>query len=765
MGAAGESRTAQLLGPLSAYGFHLLHDRRWSGSPNANIDHLVVGPSGVFVVDTKSWSGDVTIDASGLWQGQASRDEVLEAAQQVADLVRDGLVGLGLPPVGVRPVIALDGRDLACVTSRGVWIVGTEALPRQLLADAKNLTKAQVEQLLRALMDLFPPAGAIEDVPASGPPDKTGPAKPSPPPDALFDRADLENDAVAAAMRAPLEDWMIFLHPRQAEFAKRRFNGPALLRGSAGTGKTVVALHRMAYLAERRSSSVLFLSYVRTLPAVQRAAYERLSPRTADRVEFASLHGWANRLLAGRGERVSVAPEDCEQAYRDAWRAAGEGTVLDVPGSWVYWSEEVRQVIRGRRIASMEDYQLLARTGRGSRLGAKQREAVWTLKERYEENLRERGLSDWDDLLEAALLSLEAEPLTEPYASVVVDEVQDLTRTGVELVSRLAADGPDSLLLVGDSHQAVFAGGVSPRQAGISVAGRSTVLNVNYRNTAEILEFAAPLIAGDEDTLGDGDNVDPACVVERHGLEPIVASAALPHDLEIALVSCLQRTKASGRAPWAGMAVLCARVRDVARYQALLVEHGIPTIALEQWTGDSIEAVKVGTIKRAKGLEFLFVFLPEVDVRLLPGWVEPEDEIERERLIRSRRELYVAATRARDGLWVGLLRGEPTSHRPTTQGSSLPPAPGSLRALVLEEWGFEVKGPPPFAQSGWTAGGTVALACDRCQDAFHVYSRSGSLGGRTFRTMALVCSTCRNARERSTLPAALRSALSELGIS
>jgi len=148
-GAAGESRTAQLLGPLTAWGFYLLHDRRWPGSTSANIDHLVVGPSGVFVIDTKNWSGDLTIAANGLWQGQADRGDVLESMQQLADSIRDGLAALGLPPSGVRPVIALDGRDQQCVLIRGVWVVGAETLSRQLLGHSKTLTQGQVETVFR----------------------------------------------------------------------------------------------------------------------------------------------------------------------------------------------------------------------------------------------------------------------------------------------------------------------------------------------------------------------------------------------------------------------------------------------------------------------------------------------------------------------------------------------------------------------------------------------------------------------------------------
>lgn len=765
-GAVGESRTAALLGSLSPYGFHMLHDRRWPGSSTANIDHLVVGPSGVFVIDTKSWSGELTVGEQGLWQGQACRDDVLESVQRLADLVRDGLHGLGLPPAGVRPVIALDDRDLPRVVVHGVWVVGAEILPRQLLGHAKNLTQREAEQVLRSLMDLFPPA--VDSVHAS-----PSPAKP--PSDALFDREDLEADALTAAMRAPLEDWMIFLHPRQAEFARRRFNGPALLRGSAGTGKTVVALHRMAYLAERHSSRVLFLSFVRTLPSVQEAAYRRLSPHTVDRVEFASLHGWAGRMLASRGHQLTIRREAVERAYREAWTAVGRDSVLDRPGTWTYWSEEVKQVIRGRRISCLENYQALARTGRGSRLGPIQREMVWRLKEQYERNLRASGLIDWDDLLTAALASVVDEPLAEPYDFVVVDEVQDLTRTGVELVSRAVADGPDSLLLVGDSRQAVFAGGVSPRQAGVNVTGRSTVLTVNYRNTAEILDFAAPLVAGADDLLGDGERIDVDCEVVRHGIAPLVSQATRRRDVEAALTSCLRRTRDAERASWGGMAVLCSRVRDVHHYQRLLVSQGIPTVALEQWSGDPIDAVKVGTIKRAKGLEFLFVFLPEVDSSVLPGRTPPVDEVDRERLARSRRELYVAATRARDGLWVGLIG--PVRHEPDATAVSVErrvaqvisegtPSPAGdataddVYSLAAHDLQAEVDGGPArFSEPGWVTRGLVAVLCDGCNWPLYAFCRAPHADREPVKEWALVCRRCRTAREPAALPEGLQRSL------
>ena len=764
--AEGERRTAELLGPLTAYGFHPLHDRRWPGTAHANIDHLVVGPSGVFVVDTKSWTGDVRVDGEGLWQGQALRDETVEAMQLLADAVRDGLAGLGLPPLGVRPVLAFDGRRDARAVTTGVWVIGAEVLSRELLREARHLTVSQVEQVLRGLLDLFPPIddSTAPQVPA---PRAAAAEEPPAPPDALFTSEDLEQDAVAAALKAPLEDWMVFLHPRQADFARRRFNGPALLRGPAGTGKTVVALHRMAYLAERRASRVLFLSFVRTLPAVQRAAYERLSPATMDRVEFASLHAWASQLLRHRRTPVVVDQQACTRAYDDAWMAVGKGSLLDRPGCWTYWQEEVQQVVRGRRVPDLATYLVLPRTGRGARLGANQREAVWRLKEQYEANLRARGLRDWDDLLEAALTSVRERPLAVPYASVVVDEVQDLTMTGLQLLAAIAVDGPDSLLLVGDSRQAVFAGGVSPSAAGIQVTGRSTVLEINYRNSAEVLEFAAPLVADDADVLGEGEPLPASTTAERSGLTPLVAHAPRTADLEVALLSCLTSTHAAGRSPWGGMAVLASRRADVRRLEAVLGSAGIPAVSLERWSGNRLDAVKVGTIKRAKGLEFPFVYLPGVDVALLPGAAEPDDEVDRDKLLRARRELYVAATRARDGLWVGVLRPEAgTRARVSASPAPVAPVPDrpatSVYALARLRFGVEVEGGPSrFGQAGWMDAGPLLILCKRCRTPMHGWRRVYEIAGRAFRYWALVCATCRTASAPQDLGDADRKALQE----
>lgn len=769
-GEVGEVGTADALARLSPFGYYALHDRLLAGRSRGNVDHLVVGPGGVFVLDTKNWSGEVRLERESLWQGQDCRDDDLHDLERVSDDLRAVLGGLGLPPRSVRSVLVLHGAEEREQQVQGVMVVGSLRLAKALLLVQRALTTSQVEAVLKGLLDLYPPAVIVppdiaEDAPIAQqnalPPQQQAP----PLADTLFDDDELEQAALEAAAQRPLEDWMVWLHPRQAEYVRRHFSGPALLRGPAGTGKTVVALHRLAHLAERRAHRLLFLSFVRTLPAVQRTAYSRLSPATVNRVEFTSLHSWASQLLTSRGSTIRVDLQACGEAYQEAWRRVGPGSVLDQPEQWSYWSEEVKQVLRGRRIATLEDYQALKRRGRGNRLGPVQREMLWQLKTAYEELLRERGLHDFDDLLLEALRSLQERPLEVPYDVVVVDEVQDLTMTGLQLVAAAAQDGADNLLLVGDSRQAVFAGGVSPAQAGLSVQGRSTVLEVNYRNTMEVLEFAAPLVASDEDILGDdGPEDQGAASVERRGLPPIVAQGRSRRDLDAALLSIVRATQNSGRCTWGAMAILCQHRWGVTRAQELLSGAGVPHVALETWAGQASNAVKIGTIKRGKGLEFPFVFLPWVEDRLLVAGASAElsdEELDAWRL--ARRELYVGATRARDGLWLGVLsRQEPRSPEwagGSGAGTATSTASG-LYALVAKELGVVVAGGPArFSDDGWTRQGVVAALCAACAGPYQAYRKPYTAGGKEFRYWALVCTSCRTCSEPAVLEPEARKAL------
>ncbi len=307
----------------------------------------------------------------------------------------------------------------------------------------------------------------------------------------------------------PIEDWMVFLHPDQRGVVARNYSGPARVRGAAGTGKTVVGLHRAAHRAVQNRGSggkypILFTTFIKNLPPVLGKLYLRLPGTREDEVKFANIDQVARRVCLQAGEKPVTDLRKIEAAFAKAFkRVVSPSTPLGDSGfSRSYLRDEVRVVIKGRGIASLDEYLEITRTGRRAPLGRLQRMQVWALMQEWDKELSLRGTLDFQDVILRA--RDHAQRLAEPwYSSVIVDEAQDLTLVGLQLVRALVnapeiEDRPNGLLLLGDGAQRVYAGGFKLRQAGIEVRGRTTVLRRNYRNT-DVIIAAAQAVAGEAD--------------------------------------------------------------------------------------------------------------------------------------------------------------------------------------------------------------------------------------------------------------------------
>ena len=664
-----EARTSRTLTPLHAIGYHQLADRAWPGSRRANIDLILVGPSGVYVIDTKCWS-EMSVQDDTLCNGDVAMDDDVDHVLRITDLVEAAATEVGLPPLEVVPVLAFAGRKGLNHRLGRVHLVGERDLLAFCAGRGTRLTGEQVHQLLARLSIDFPPRSARvvpvtsgELAPAVRQPIAPAPAEPvqdALPVQETLDGLDIEDMHAAlleAALAGPIEDWMTFLHPTQAKAVRRSWSGPARIRGAAGTGKTVLGLHRTAYLTATRPGTVLYVSFVRTLPVVLAALYRRMSPQTADRVEFTGLHRWAVGLLQDRGVSFRLNLADTRRAYAFAWSAVGKGgplSRLDVP--WDYWRDEIDYVIKGRGLTTFDQYADLVRVGRRTRLLPEHRRAMWDLYCAYEQQLTTLKTCDFNDLLLLALQEVRRER-PGPYVAVVVDEVQDLNLIGVRLLHALVGDEPDGLLLIGDGQQSVYPGGFTLAEAGIAVTGRSTVLRVNYRNTRQVLDAAVALVAGDSfqdldglDELGQRD-----LEVARSGPAPVRIDAAGIGSHDVALVEAVRSVAARPGGRLGDIAVLAATRSAVATYKGVLEKAGLACIDLESYSGESTDRIKVGTFKRAKGLEFAHVFLPRLTDGLSTRWSDETESAHRERVERERRELYVGMTRARDGLWLGFV--------------------------------------------------------------------------------------------------------------
>lgn len=461
----------------------------------------------------------------------------------------------------------------------------------------------------------------------------------------------------AEVLSQPIEDWMIFLHPDQRTLAERPFSGPARVRGAAGTGKTVVGLHRAAHLARTYDEPILFTTYIRTLPPVLEQLFSRLAPDVTDLVEFRSVHSWAATYLHSIGRHLNIDPARVRAAFSSAWsECAPAGSLLaNSDLSKDYFREEIDWIIRGRGCRQLSDYLKLRRSGRGTPLGEEMRTHVWALYDEYRHQLRKRGTYDFSSLIQEALREVRERGRPTSYAAVIVDEAQDLTETGVRLLYELAGrDKPDGLVLLGDGQQAIYPGGFSLGALGIDVRGRSTILKTNYRNTAEILSAALAIVEGDEYDDGDDELASgPRDVaVLRRGLVPERHSFSDVELHDLALGEALLDTATSSTADLGDLAVLLPTRALVVEYLAVIDELGLGGQDLEEYDGTHSSAVKVGTYKRSKGLEFKKVFLPRLDALELDGLAVSE-ATDSDRLEFVRRSLFVALTRARDAVWLG----------------------------------------------------------------------------------------------------------------
>ena len=469
---------------------------------------------------------------------------------------------------------------------------------------------------------------------------------------------------------------MIFLHPDQRVLVNRRFNGPARVRGSAGTGKTVVALHRAAALAKRfgggssgGGAPVLFTTFVNSLPPVFESLYRKLPSAIEGAVEFTTINKLARRVCVEAGQTPVIDPRTVDSTFAKAFeKVVKAGTPLArARVTRRYLQEEVASVMKGRGIASLDEYLAMERTGRRMPFTALMREQAWALREEWDRRLAAAGVLDFPDVVMRArdLARRRSAPM---FRAAIVDESQDLTLVGLQLVRALVngpegMDRPDGLFIVGDGAQKIYPGGFTLAQAGVNVRGNSSVLRVNYRNTRQVIETAMACTGsqfvddlGDEYARGDAE-----AEASRKGARPFLVQAA-DFDGQVSFaVEQIERLCDAGALSPGDIAVCAPSNRLVKKALAGLEAAGLRCQNLSDFTGESNERVKVGTFHRSKGLEFKVVFLLDLSAGSFPfspsrGQSDAEHSDQRELQISM---LFVAMTRARDGLYL-LHSGEPS---------------------------------------------------------------------------------------------------------
>jgi superfamily I DNA/RNA helicase len=464
-----------------------------------------------------------------------------------------------------------------------------------------------------------------------------------------------DSDELRDLLDKPLDDWIRFLHPSQRELATGTFKGPVKVTGSAGTGKTVVALHRAAHLA-RLGKQVLLTSFVTTLcKNLERNLAYLLRPAERRLVTVSTVHKQALQLAREGERRLTPCTDEKvrELIERHAPVAARRFDAAFLHSEW-------RGVLQPQGIESWAEYRGADRTGRGTGLSVTDRKVVWGVFERVLADLTAAGKSPWSHICKKAREALAAGTVQSPYQAVLVDELQDLGLQEIRLLAALAAGAPENLMVVGDAGQRIYPGGFTLKGLGINVTGRAHVLRINYRTTEQIRRLADRLLPDAADDLDGGSEGRGRTRSLLRGPAPTLKGFRRAADQH---------------------AFLRDRIKDLVRLGLQLPEIAIFTRSSTQWPAlqkaleeagfgvrrlsndeDAGEesGVNLGTMHRAKGLEFKVVFLPDCSEGNLPLPVALEEAVDamerRLALERERQLLYVGMTRARDEVfvtWVG----------------------------------------------------------------------------------------------------------------
>jgi superfamily I DNA/RNA helicase len=468
-----------------------------------------------------------------------------------------------------------------------------------------------------------------------------------------------DEQALTQALERPWAEWLVFLHPSQRTAVERNFSGPARVSGAAGTGKSVVAMHRAAHLAHQsQGGRILLTTFSRVLASRLSEGMDTLlgpASETRARVEVSHLHVYAYAHAARFG-KLTIADDstiarliaesrgDLDAVFDDEFLRAEWDAVID------FWG-----------ISSFDAYRDVSRAGRGMALSPRIRRRLWDVFAGVNSGLATRSLHTFGQVCDRLRERIDAAG-TRPFRHAVVDEAQDLGPRELRLIAALAAPGPRALFFAGDVGQRIFRWPFSWLAAGIDVRGRAQRLKVNYRTSAEIRRFSEGLLPARVTEVDDVAEERDTLSLLR-GPEPEIRSAPdLSGEIET-LANWLAAAQKRGIAP--GEIAIFARTRKALEERArpALARHGLSGawLSVDQEMGSG--TVTLGTLHSAKGLEFRAVAVVACNDAQLPlrAALDAAKEPEAKRVVEDRELslLYVGCTRARDQLLVS-WSGEPS---------------------------------------------------------------------------------------------------------
>jgi mRNA-degrading endonuclease RelE of RelBE toxin-antitoxin system len=460
------------------------------------------------------------------------------------------------------------------------------------------------------------------------------------------------------ALEFPWDKWAVFLHPAQKEIVERNYSGPARVSGSAGTGKTIVALHRAVYLAKNNPHSrVLLTTYSTMLANALKVRLRKLisnEPHLAERIDVYSINEIGIRLYKSNiGNPNLIIKKQLQEYIKDA-----SEQIVEHKFTQAFLLSEFEEVVDAWQIENWEEYKDVKRLGRKTRLPEKQRTLLWQIFNSLNDKLKENNLITYAGLFTQIAEYIEKVNV-HPYDFAVVDESQDVSIYHLRFLAALGNNKPYALFFAGDLGQRIFQQLFSWKALGIDIRGRSKTLHVNYRTSHQIRK-KADLLLGPEVTDADGN-------IEERGKTISVFNGPIPeirifdtcNDENKFIADWILKLKNEGLSLHE-IGIFVRSDNEIARAKKAVTISNVSYLILDETMETLSNKLVISTMHLAKGLEFKAVGVMACDDEIIPSQERIEaitDSADLEDVFNTERHLfYVACTRARDQLVVTSVR-------------------------------------------------------------------------------------------------------------
>lgn len=575
---------------------------------------------------------------------------------EIRELVEDA--ALALPPDPVQePVKTPSTTGERLFSNLRKFELMAFGVPEEWVNDVRNATEDTLFDIIEHLPQeaqealLMLAVGEKPEPPAPVPVD----ADPFTHPDAQRRFRVLTNaDELRNALDYPWDKWAVFLHPVQAELVKKAFSGPTRVSGSAGTGKTVVALHRAVHLANANpDEKVLLTTFSRPLAnSLRRKLYSLIGedPSQSLRITVKPVSAVGYDLYTERFGQPQIASVALIRTLLTKASSEIEGHRFPVHFLLGEWQD----VVDAWQLHTWEDYRDVSRLGRKTRVGGKQRETLWSIFQQVRAGLVERGVITQSDVFGRVTESLRNTD-TKPYDFAVIDEAQDISVAEARFFAAMTEGRADGLFFAGDLGQRIFQQPFSWKSLGLDMRGRSHTLRINYRTSHQIRMQADQLLPATVSDVDGNTEGRRGTVSMFDGPPPLVEQCRnADHECEIVGSWIADRLK-EGCVPQE-IGVFVRSENELKRARAAVKLAGVRYVELS----DKIEVeegfVAISTMHYAKGLEFRSVVVMACDDDVIPQLERIEtvaDDADLEEIHNTERHLlYVACTRARDHLLV-----------------------------------------------------------------------------------------------------------------